>query len=272
MGENATTVHARALQRAADILGGKEPLRAALRVPMVRLEEWLKGHSEPPMDIFLRAVDIISAPVQSTPQTTAAAMRARVLTHQATQLIEGNRRVMEKSRQLQAEHRAMAGPAESVMRFLAEAFSRQDRDRMLASALDAAIEATHAQMGNVQLKDETGLHIVTYRGFDAPFLEFFACVTAGHGAACGAAMKSGARVIVSDVASDPIFAGSEAARVMEQASARAVQSTPLISVSGQFFGMLSTHFDHPHQPAADELELVDRIAQRAAFLLEEARG
>src|SRR5689334_4679521 len=60
MGDKAPTVYARALERAADILGGKEPLRAVLRVPMIRLDEWLAGHSEPPLDIFLRAVDVIS--------------------------------------------------------------------------------------------------------------------------------------------------------------------------------------------------------------------
>src|SRR5262249_22602402 len=54
MSDKASTIHARALRRAADILGGKEPLRAALRVPMVRLEEWLADRSEPPMDIFLK--------------------------------------------------------------------------------------------------------------------------------------------------------------------------------------------------------------------------
>ena len=47
------TVQARALRRAADILGGKDKLRAALRVPMVRLEHWLEGKSLPPMDVFL---------------------------------------------------------------------------------------------------------------------------------------------------------------------------------------------------------------------------
>jgi len=263
MGDKAQAVHARALQRAADILGGKEPLRAALRVPMVRLDEWLAGHSEPPMDIFLRAVDIISAPAMSTPQAAAAAGRARTHIHPAA---------AKKSRQPRDAHRGMAGPADSIKRFLAGSFELQERMSMLASALDAAIEATHAQMGNVQLKSERGLEIVTYRGFDEPFLKFFACVTDHRGAACGAAMQSGARVIVTDVASDPIFVGTEAARIMESANARACQSTPLVSGSGQFFGMLNTHFDHPHQPANEELALVDQIVERAAFWLEEAKG
>ena len=252
MGNESLTMQARALRRAADILGGKDELRAALRVPMAGLEQWLDGVADPPMDVFLRVVDIISTPT-SAATPTAAAVRARVLTRQSGELRE------------QTQGRL----PQKATRFLEAVFSRNDRAPMLHAALDAAIDATHAQMGNVQLRLEDGLRIVAHRGFDARFLEFFACVTDGHGAACGAAMKHGSRVIVSDVASDPIFVGTEAARVLEEASARALQSTPLISISGQLLGMLSTHFDRPHRPADDELAVVDRIVERTVFWLEQ---
>ncbi len=246
MGNAPLTVQARALRRAADILGGKDQLRAALRVPMASLEQWLDGKALPPMDVFLKAVDIISAPTAEA-KPTAAAKRARILTQQAGELIRDAQRRIERARELR--EKSPGRPSPKVSEFLEAVFGAHERSTMLESALDAAIDATHAQMGNIQLRDDKGLHIVTYRGFEAPFLEFFACVSDGHGAACGAAMKSGARVIVSDVGADPIFVGTEAASVMQQARARAVQSTPLVSVSGQFLGMLSTHFDHPHRRA-----------------------
>ena len=261
------TVQARALRRAADMLGGKNELRAALRVPMTSLDQWLEGTVQPPMDVFLRAVDIISSPSGNyTPPP--ASVRARILTNQSSELIRNASQTMARSQALRAEKHG--APPATVAHFLEAAFTQNERDAMLDSALEAAIDATHAQMGNIQLKDDRGLRIVTYRGFDAPFLEFFSCVSDGRGASCGAAMTSGGRVVVSDVASDPIFAGTEAARVMEQASARACQSTPLISVSGQFLGMLNTHFDHPHRPAEGQLELVDRIAERTVYWLEQA--
>lgn len=72
MGKKPLTVQARALLRAADILGGKQKLRAALRVPMTRLDEWLEGGVEPPMEIFLRAVDIISTSMKVAPRAAAA--------------------------------------------------------------------------------------------------------------------------------------------------------------------------------------------------------
>ena len=261
-----TTVQSRALRRAADILGGKDKLRAALRVPMASLEEWLEGKVQPPMDVFLKAVDIISSPGSNyTPPP--ASIRAHVLTTQSGELIRNSQLTITRTRELRELSRSRQLP--KVSQFLEAVFGTDKRSTMLESALDAAIDATQAQMGNIQLKDAAGLRIVTYRGFDAPFLEFFNCVSAGHGAACGAAMKAGARVVVSDVASHPIFVGTEAARVMEQANARAVQSTPLISISGQFLGMMSTHFDHPHHPAPEELELVDRIAEQTVYWLEQ---
>ena len=243
MGSAPLSVQARALRRAADILGGKDKLRATLRVPLVQLEHWLEGKSPPPMDVFLKAVDIVSAPVVgATPP--AAAVRARVPAERAVPKLQ---------------------------RFLETAFRKDDVPGMLLSALDAAIEATHAQMGNVQLKTPEGLRIVVQRGFNAPFLEFFSCVT-DAGCACGTALKNGGRVIVNDVANDPIFVGTEASRVMAQAGARAVQSTPLISVSGQVLGMMSTHFDRPHRPADGELALVDQLAETAASWLEASKG
>lgn len=184
-------------------------------------------------------------------------------------MIRNTRLTMERSRELREQTQDKMPP--KATRFLETVFGKDDRAPMLNAALDAAIDATHAQMGNVQLKLADGLRIVTHRGFDAPFLEFFACVTDSH-CACGTALKSGARIIVSDVVSDPIFAGTEAARIMEGASARACQATPLVSVSGQVLGMVSTHFDHPHRPSDDELAIVDEIARRAAYWLEEPKA
>ena len=85
------------------------------------------------------------------------------------------------------------------------------------------------------------LRIAAHRGFDSSFLEFFGEVHDGL-AACGSALQKGERVIVEDVASSPIFAGTGARDAMLAAEARAVQSTPLVSRSGKVLGMFSTHY------------------------------
>lgn len=202
------TVYARALQRAAQVLGSKERLRARLGVGAHELEQWLSGRREPPTEAFLAAVD--------TP---------------------------------------VAAPAKAL------------RTDMIESALDRALSATGARMGNVQLARSDGLHIVAQRGFAQPFLEFFARVS-HDGSACGAAMKQCKRIVVADVATDPIFADTVAGSVLKEAQVGAVQSTPLLASSGWVLGVLSTHYEDRHTPSERELDHLDEIARRAAYWLE----
>ena len=123
-----------------------------------------------------------------------------------------------------------------------------DFSLLLQDVLDAAIEITGAQMGNLQLLEADVLRITAQRGFDRPFLEFFAAVH-GEQAACGAALHRAERVIVDDVLHSQFFVGTAALDVMVAAGARAVQSTPLVTRSGRVLGMsqptTSTHRNNP---------------------------
>jgi hypothetical protein len=53
-------VHVRTLQRAAQVAGGVEMLASYLKVRPSRLRLWLQGSVTPPMDVFLRAVDLLT--------------------------------------------------------------------------------------------------------------------------------------------------------------------------------------------------------------------
>ena len=147
----------------------------------------------------------------------------------------------------------------------------REMSALLDEILDAAIEITGADMGNIQLRDGDTLTIVTHRGFDSPFLAFFNTVHAGL-AACGAALQRGERVIVDDVAASPLFTGSPACDVMLAAQARAVQSTPLITRTGRLLGMFSTHYRTPQRPAPRALALLDLLARQAADFIERAQA
>jgi GAF domain-containing protein len=144
-------------------------------------------------------------------------------------------------------------------------------DAMLGAALESAVHASAADMGNIQIAGADGLRIVAQRGFERPFLDFFALV-ADDTSACGRAIKAGRRVVVGDVAHDAVFAGTDAGLVMEAARARAVQSTPIVAASGWILGVISTHYERPYEPTPEELAAVDDIARHAAFLLESARA
>jgi len=148
---------------------------------------------------------------------------------------------------------------------------QDDLHTLLQEILDGAIEITRADLGDVQLLDRAGgvLKIVAQRGFEQEFLDYFSSVHDGM-AACGAAMKSRRRVVVDDVANDPIFKGTPAGEVMVRAGALAVQSTPLIESSGELVGMLSTHYRSPHRPDERDLQRLDLLARQAADLIERA--
>jgi hypothetical protein len=54
------TVHARAIVRAVEILGGVDEFAKRANVSPYDISLWSSGKSMPPMDVFLFAVDVIS--------------------------------------------------------------------------------------------------------------------------------------------------------------------------------------------------------------------
>jgi hypothetical protein len=53
------SVYSRTLQKAAEAAGGQKKLARLLRVPLVDLDKWIAGKDEPPMAVFLKAVDLV---------------------------------------------------------------------------------------------------------------------------------------------------------------------------------------------------------------------
>lgn len=145
-----------------------------------------------------------------------------------------------------------------------------DIDGCLMEVLEAAIELSGADQGTVQLRDaETGdLRIRAQQGFEASFLSHFQSVCMASGAACGTAMTEGRQVVVPDVEMSEVFRNTSSLQVLLGAGVRAVQSTPLISSTGQVLGMLSTHFRTPHHPSEEELRFMQLLARQAADYLE----
>ncbi|HTS18595.1 MAG TPA: PAS domain S-box protein [Verrucomicrobiae bacterium] len=144
---------------------------------------------------------------------------------------------------------------------------------MLERIVETAIAITGADRGNLQLLD-TGsgtLGIAAQRGFQKPFLDFFAGTHAGR-AACGVAMQRGERVVVEDVLQSELFAGTPALQILVDADVRAVQSTPLFSRSGELLGILSTHFCQPHRPGPRQIQLLDLLARQAADFIDRCRS
>ena len=54
-----STVFCRTLHRACEIVGGVRALAAHLECPAEDLERWMEGYEDPPLDMFLAAVDVV---------------------------------------------------------------------------------------------------------------------------------------------------------------------------------------------------------------------
>jgi hypothetical protein len=55
----AASVYSRTLQKAAEVAGGAKKLARVLRVPLKDLEMWIADEAKPPLNVFLRVVDMI---------------------------------------------------------------------------------------------------------------------------------------------------------------------------------------------------------------------
>ena len=54
-------VYSRTLRRAAQIVGGEDKLASQLNITPTDLALWIQGTGVPPSDVFLQAVDLVTA-------------------------------------------------------------------------------------------------------------------------------------------------------------------------------------------------------------------
>jgi PAS domain S-box-containing protein len=139
---------------------------------------------------------------------------------------------------------------------------------LLGAVLKTAMTITQADFGNIQLLEpgSSDLRIAAQRGFPQWWIDYWQTVAKGQGT-CGTALERGERVIVEDIEHSQIFSGT-AFEIQRKAGVRAVQSTPLVSRSGNPIGMFSTHYKRPHRPDERTLELLDLLAHEAADIIE----
>lgn len=131
----------------------------------------------------------------------------------------------------------------------------------LSEFLLSAVAATGAKFGNIQMFDPVRgtLKIVAQHGFSSEFLAYFDVVSCAEASACAQALGRRCRMVVENVATDPIFEGQDSAAVMLRANALSVQSTPLFGVAGDLLGVVSTHSDRPRTFSECELRRLDDL-------------
>jgi PAS domain S-box-containing protein len=171
----------------------------------------------------------------------------------------------EREAQLAAEADALARLNDASSRL----WHARGLDEGLQAMLDAALDLLGADKGNIQLLHGEHLRIAVHQGFGADFLDFFREVSAGDDSACGRALRTGERMVIEDVETDPPFAPMRP--ITRAAGFRAVVSTPILGRAGKPLGMFSTHFRSPHRPTVHELRRLDLYVRQAADFIERAR-
>ncbi|HEY3250534.1 MAG TPA: GAF domain-containing protein [Ignavibacteria bacterium] len=140
--------------------------------------------------------------------------------------------------------------------------------RVLDEILRQAIKMSRSKLANMQIinKKKNCLEIVTHHGFSQEFLEHFSKVTAEDGSICGRAMMTGKTVFIHDITKDKLF--TPHLSIALKAGFRAVQSTPLMTTSGNLIGIISTHFTLPHRLTKEELINFEAFCRNAADKIE----
>lgn len=142
-------------------------------------------------------------------------------------------------------------------------------DKIIAAAVTlmdaqfASIQLYHSQNGNTP-----ELELLAFRGFSKPSAKLWKTVNFDSPSSCGTALRRLQRVEIPDIEDEPDLAGTVHLDMYREAGIRAMQSTPLVSRSGNLVGMISTHWDRPHQAEDRQLRAFDLLARQATEILE----
>jgi len=136
--------------------------------------------------------------------------------------------------------------------------------------LDAVVTLMHSEMASMQMlhPERNEPELLAYKGFHPESAAFWHWVRVDSESTCGAALRTGERVIVEDIETCDFMAGTADLDAYRKSGIRAVQSTPLISRSGRVLGMISSHWREPHLPSERDWRLLGVITRQAADLIE----
>lgn len=170
-------------------------------------------------------------------------------------------RAAERSRHFAAAARlAVLEPAQMARLHVATLRVRtaSSLTELLPAVLDAALELTGADFGDLQLVDPatTALRMVTCSGFDDDLVQRYAVVD-DERYPCGLAARHRRQIGTLDLPADPALAAEQVGDVA------AVLATPMLDFAGNLVGVVSTHYRRPELPDAVSARLVELLADLA---------
>ncbi|WP_426168084.1 CHASE domain-containing protein [Pseudoduganella sp. R-31] len=126
---------------------------------------------------------------------------------------------------------------------------------------------------SVMLLDEEGrhLHLSAAPSLPAFFRQAIDGLPIGFGnGSCGKAVTSNSRVIVADIASDPLWAPYR--EMALRAGLGACWSEPVHGANGKVLGAFAIYHREPQRPSVAQLALIDQAASLAGIAVEQARA
>ncbi len=139
--------------------------------------------------------------------------------------------------------------------------------------VDAAANIMHSQFASLQVyypqrKSSGELKLLAYKGLDRKTADAWEWIDITANTPCATAWRTGHRVLVKDIQTCDFMSGTDTMHAFLQAGIHATQATPLYSRRGQLLGMISTHWREKHEPAEQQLRLLDVLSRQAADLIE----
>ncbi|WP_166824492.1 GAF domain-containing protein [Thalassoroseus pseudoceratinae] len=156
-----------------------------------------------------------------------------------------------------------------VLKQLAQGASLDD---VLQTLIEVAEESRPSMIGSILLVDEeTGcLRTGASRQLPDWYCRAIDGVAPGPSVgSCGTAVYTGKRVIVSDIATDPLWKNSRDLAL--KAGLRACWSEPIVSSTGNVIGTFAMYTQQSREPTECELEFVSTSANLAALAIERVR-
>ncbi len=154
---------------------------------------------------------------------------------------------------------------------IAETVSQSlDLEEVLNSALDRVLELTKGTKGAIFIMDQESqrLYPRAYRGLSQEFIQAITGLKVGEELA-GKVVETGKAIFGDDIGSDPRISPSIIRSHINQEGLRAFASFPLRSKS-QILGVMSVSSPVAHQFKAEDIELLDCIANQVAVAIENA--
>ena len=140
---------------------------------------------------------------------------------------------------------------------------------VFSNLLQHAMMMFETKAGTLQLYNEINktLEIATSFGLSDEFITHFRIVTCDDGSVCGRALAKKETIFIDDLTTDISFARH--LNLALQNNIFSVQSTPLITSSGEIIGMISVHFSTRKKKPAYNLQAFESFCRKAADKIEE---